>query len=135
MKVSSTGRGKNKKTENRLTPEGSEHWLLESTILLVTDLTYNAQQRNCVGGCQKPSATDWERARRLARHLEGLPRAVTRLEFGRRHDNLVGYADSDWAGEELWKAIHFRRHYSVEVVGVDVTCQLVIAWSLRVMRN
>ena len=56
--------------------------------------------------------------------LRGLPRAVTRLEFGRRHDNLVGYADSDWAGEELWKAIHFRRHYSVEVVGVDVTSQL-----------
>ena len=46
-----------------------------------------------------PEVHDWEKAKRIARHLKGKPRAIQHFAFGKVAPQLDCFTDSDWAGE------------------------------------
>ena len=45
-------------------------------------------------------ASDWHKAKKIARYIKGRPRAIIRFPFEGSEDHLDAYADSDWAGEK-----------------------------------
>ena len=48
----------------------------------------------------RPREGDWEVLKRVGRYLKGATRLVQRFEWAEKEEtNLVGFADSDWAGD------------------------------------
>ena len=46
----------------------------------------------------KPRFRDVEALKRLARYLVGKPRMITNFKRQEKHNGIVGWSDSDWAG-------------------------------------